>query len=112
VARLYDGQTLATPVPLSVLTVQFTDSGRVEGTAGCNSYSARYVSDGASVRLTELSYSGTVCAGPPGIMPQETRFLDALRSVTRYTLTSDTLSLLDAGGRVIVELRDARSPNQ
>jgi heat shock protein HslJ len=44
-------------------------------------------------------------------MPQEARFLDALRSVTRFTLTSDTLSLQDANGRVLIELRQDRALN-
>ena len=109
VTRLLTAQGLVAPVPLSLLTIQFLDSSRIEGSAGCNSYSARYSYDSSQAfRLTEINYSGYVCEGPPGIMPQELRFLDSLRAATRYSLTSDTFTLMDASGNVVLELRDDR----
>jgi len=43
------------------------------------------------------------CDDPPGVMEQETALLQALESAARVEITPDTLTILDADGRIAVD---------
>ena len=81
----------------SMITMDFSEGGRIAGSTGCN----RYVGD-ATVARDVLSLGGigsTRRACPPALMDQEQRFLNALNDSTRFAIDRDTwLVVYDAAG--------------
>ncbi len=81
-----------------------TIDGIVRGVAGCNTYSAPYRADSASLNIGEITATRMHCE-PPEIMAQEARYLSALSRVTRFAIDDDTLTLTD-GMIVLILERD------
>jgi heat shock protein HslJ len=93
---LYDnGAALVGTTPGVEVTVEFED-GRIHGHSGCNRYTARFVTEGAGLRVSAVG--GTKMACPdPGTMEQERRFLELLSSVVTYEIRDGSLLDLLAG---------------
>jgi len=91
------------PLKGTVPTAEFTASGYVSGTAGCNSYGGRFTSSGQSLRLSSLVSTQMACA--PGIMTQEAAFLKALGATRSYSVSGATLTLRSGGGRALLTFR-------
>jgi heat shock protein HslJ len=77
-------------------TATFGADGRINGSAGCNTYLGPYRSDGQSLTIGPLATTRMLCAQP--VMDQETAFLAALQKATQYQFESGRLVLRDAGG--------------
>jgi hypothetical protein len=73
-------------VPVDLI---FDENGNFNGNAGCNTYSGRYVTDGLQIILTDFSVGLQICEQPPGIMEQETRYLDLLERTEEYRINAD-----------------------
>jgi len=84
------------PMRGTELTSEFTPSGSVSGTAGCNSYGGRYSSSGQKLRVSSLSSTQMACA--PGIMAQEAAFLKALAVTRSYAVSGAALTIRTAVG--------------
>jgi polar amino acid transport system substrate-binding protein len=98
------------PVPAgTTLTAAFGQDGSLNGSAGCNSYSAGYLVDGSQLSIGPASATGMLCAEPVGIMEQESAFLAALESAGSYSIEGGELYLLDGSGRAVIEFI-ARQP--
>jgi len=67
----------------------FGDNGRVEGHAGCNTFSGRYVTDGVEILFKDILTTNVLCNEPAGIMEQETLFLALLDQVEEYRINED-----------------------
>lgn len=94
------------------ITANFTEDGRVTGSAGCNQYFAAYQTADASVTIGRPASTRRLCVDPEGVMDQETRFLEALGSVATYRREGDTLTLRDADGALAATLvRDPPAPS-
>jgi polar amino acid transport system substrate-binding protein len=106
VANFYDIELGDTGVvlPGTTLTMAFGANGRVNGSSGCNTYSASYLVSGSQLAITLPSGTGMLCAEPAGIMEQEAAFLALLPSVGGYSIEGDSLYLQDASGQVVAEL--------
>ena len=97
--------TLAGKPPLqgTELTAEFTSSGSVSGTAGCNRYGGKFTSSGQRLRISSLVSTQMACAS--GIMTQESAFLKALGATRAYAVNGATLTLRSTGGRALLTFR-------
>ncbi len=88
----------AAVLPGTSLTAAFTGDGAVNGSAGCNSYSASYSVNGENLTISPPGATSGMCADPPGIMEQETAFLTALASTSSFYMEAGQLYLYFPGG--------------
>ena len=84
------------------------ETGRVTGSAGCNTLSGRYETEDGSLAFSALATTRMACPG--GGMDVERRFLSALRATSRTEITQQRLELYDVNGRLLARL-EARSTN-
>jgi heat shock protein HslJ len=96
------------PVPGSVATIQFDDTGGVNGTTGCNSYSGAYETQRADIQMGPFRTTLMACPGALGV--QETALFAVLERTTSYAVDNDTLSFLNSEGQTIATL--SRLSNQ
>jgi heat shock protein HslJ len=89
------------------LTLAFTGDGKVTGSAGCNRYTATYVSEGQKLTFGPAAATRKMCPQPDGVMEQEQQFLQALETVATARFEGDRLELRTAGGQLAVTLRKA-----
>ena len=90
----------AAPVPGSTVTAEFTEDGKVGGSAGCNSYSGSYTVSGNSIEFTQ-SMASTMMACEELIMAQETAYFQALAAAKSFVIEGDQLTLNDGGGKAL-----------
>jgi len=89
-------------------TLAFAADGRASGSAGCNTFNAKYTADGAQLRFAPPASTRKMCAEPPGVMEQEQQFLAALETVATARVEGDRLELRRADGALAVSAtRDA-----
>jgi polar amino acid transport system substrate-binding protein len=91
-------------LPDTTLTTAFDRTGKVNGSSGCNSYSASYLVSGSQLTMTPPTGTSMICNTPAGIMEQESAFLALLPTVGGYTIEGESLYLEDASGAVVIEL--------
>ena len=94
--RNTDGD-LVEPVSGSLLTVVFGDDGSLEGSSGCNHYSAWYSVDRDGLLLGPLSSTKMACASPD-LDAQESAFLAALAASDGWSQDGVQMDLIDASG--------------
>ena len=83
------------------------EGGRVQGSDGCNRYTAPYERDGATFKVGARGAS-TMMACPPDRMKQAEAFMAALTGARGYRVDGGRLQLLGADGVVLASL-DAQS---
>jgi heat shock protein HslJ len=88
-----------TPAVDATATLRF-DRGRVQGTDGCNRYSAPVEVQGANIIIGPRAAT-TNMACPPHIMRQAGGFMAALTSAARYRVSGGNLSLLGNDAAVL-----------
>lgn len=89
-------QAVASVIIGSTVTLNFTDDGKVNGSAGCNNYSGAYTTDGNQIKVGPLRSTRKICAQPEGVMEQEAYFLTALQAGTTFKITGNQLNIRDA----------------
>ncbi len=102
-----------TEVPVlqgTTITANFAEEGLVTGSAGCNGYSGSYTVSGTAIEITSVVSTLIACTEPPGIMDQESRYLDLLGSAAAFRIDGDRLILLDANGTAILTYEKAAAP--
>lgn len=82
--------------------VHFAVDGSVNGNSGCNQFFGNLETNDEGVSIGQMGSTSMAC--PPEIMDRETAFLQALQSTANFELGENTLQLLDADGKVLVEL--------
>jgi heat shock protein HslJ len=87
------------PPAEATATARF-DGGRVQGTNGCNRYSAPVVIQGTKVEISPKAAT-TNMACPPKVMELADAFMTALISARSYRISSHQLELLEADGTVL-----------
>jgi len=105
VTALYDGA--GNPIPIvadSPPTANFGHGGELNGSAGCNTYSAVYQAVGTTLTIGRVNSSGDICSDPPGIMEQEAAFLEALPAAANFNLQGSRLTILGPTGQKLMEL--------
>lgn len=95
----------------SQITLEFAETGRVSGSAGCNRYTGAYSYDGAGALIvTPLGVTRRAC--PPPLMEQEARFIEALQGATRVETQDDGLVALSSATAKVVIRRRGATPAQ
>ena len=93
--------SVSSTLPGTEITADFGDERKLTGSAGCNTYSATYETDGAKITIGDVSATEMACDGPDGIMEQEQAYLDALPLAARYRVEGAMLSLLKMDGTYV-----------
>ena len=88
----------AAPVPNTTITAEFTEDGKVGGSAGCNRYSGQYTVSGSNIEFKQsMASTMMACDGP--VMDQETAYFQALAAAKSFAVGGDQLTLSDADGK-------------
>jgi heat shock protein HslJ len=82
------------PIEGTSITAEFVD-GKVQGSAGCNSYSGAYKVDGERIEIGPIMMTEMACMEPEGVMDQELYYLEFLGAVSRIQFVDDQLQLFD-----------------
>jgi heat shock protein HslJ len=85
------------------ITAYFDEGGEVNGSTGCNHYTAMYTASGESMTIENLAWTEMACLEPEAVMVQETVFLTALEDVAGYEITAYQLTMRDEEGNVVLE---------
>jgi ABC-type amino acid transport substrate-binding protein/heat shock protein HslJ len=99
----WDRSQMAQVLAGTALTAQFGANGKLNGSAGCNTYSASYLVDGSLLSITPPSTSQMLCGEPEGVMEQENAFISALTTAGSYSLDGGQLFISNASGNVVLE---------
>jgi heat shock protein HslJ len=83
------------------VTAMFDREGQMSGTAGCNRYSARYLARDYSLTFTNISSARMFCQGP-GIMEQESAFLEDLSGTSSFGTSNASLKFYNANGKTVL----------
>lgn len=83
-------------------TIEFVDEQRAAGSLGCNRFTATYELKGTDLKFGPVASTRKMCA--PELMSQEGEFSKVLEATRSASRNGDTLSLLDANGKVLVKL--------
>jgi len=86
------------------LTARFGDDGRVEGSAGCNRYSASCEMAAGTISIGVPASTRMSCPEPDGIMEQEMRYLEALHTAATFRREGKKLVLRTVDGTLAVTL--------
>ena len=78
-------------LPGTPLTLAFDAGGQFSGFAGCNEYFGNYTVLGETIALSEVGVGGDTCNA--AVMAQEQAFLDALGSVSSFSIQGMVLDL-------------------
>ena len=103
VATMYNtGTEAVTNVMEGVaITANFTEDGKMNGSAGCNNYMTSFTVDGQAITIEPPATTRKLCPEPAGVMEQETAFVTMLPQAAVYTISGDTLELRTADGALI-----------
>lgn len=88
-------------VETTVISAEFTEDGKVSGTAGCNSYSGTYTTSGSEIEIKQPMAS-TMMACPEPVMNQETKYFQALAAAKSFRIQASKLTLKDSNGTELV----------
>jgi len=80
----------------------------VSGSAGCNTYFARYDIGGSELAIFELAYTEMACVSPEGVMAQEQEFLSLLANTQSFEADDTTLTIFCSGGQQLYFTTAAR----
>jgi heat shock protein HslJ len=100
---------LAAPLEGTSLEVVF-GLASVGGSAGCNSFSGTYGTNGNVVRISRLATTQKACE--EDVMAQEAAFLEALEGVAFLDRQGSTMQLTDRGGSLSVALVRPMPPEE
>lgn len=76
-------------------TLEFTEDGRLGGSAGCNNYGGDYRVENGVLTLP-IAFAATKKMCPPPMMEQEDAYLQALAGYEHATIAGDTLKVFFA----------------
>lgn len=83
------------------VTAKFESDGRMSGSAGCNRYSAGYITMDYGISITGIGSTKMLCHGP-GIMDQESAFLSDLSMAASFRVRESTLKFYDVNGTTVL----------
>ena len=75
--------------------------GQLEGSAGCNQYSAPFEIQGERISIGPARSTRKFCAEPEGLMAQEAAFLDALPKAVHLEMSGERLEMRMADGAMV-----------
>lgn len=99
---------VATLVAGSRITAEFTGSGRVTGSSGCNSYRAGFATQADTLNFTPPESTEMWCETPAGVMAQESAFLAALQTVSTFHIENDVMEWRTRSGAPAARFKAAQ----
>ncbi len=84
------------------VTAVFGDDGTLAGSAGCNSYTTSWATDGESIEIGPAASTKMMCPDEQ-VMSQEARYLELLGLADTYRVDAGTLDMFDADGMRILQ---------
>jgi heat shock protein HslJ len=96
--------TTGTLVPLkpgTQVTAIFGSDGRVNGSAGCNHYNATYTVRDFAISIS-LPVSTKIFCGDPGVMQQESAYLNDLARAGELRISESNLRFYDSSGKPVL----------
>lgn len=94
------------------VTLEFSNDGQVSGNGGCNSYSGAYQIQEGTLMLGEVISTLMACVDT-ALMDQEILYLDALQTVSDFTIDGDHLTITyDEGQGALNFVRAEGTPEQ
>lgn len=78
--------------------ITFSSDGRASGSSGCNTFNGKAEVSGSSMKLGPMATTRMMC---PEQMDTERDFLAALNNTASYSISGNTLSIMDAGKKVL-----------
>jgi len=94
-------QALVSLIIGTKISARFGEDGRVTGHAGCNAYFAAYQVIGQTIVIQVPGATRRACAEPPGVMEQETLYLQTLATATQYRMSRTRLELRNTQGSLV-----------
>ena len=82
------------------ISAQFTNDGKVSGSAGCNQYTGKYSTSGSSINF-DPSIMSTAMACEQAVMDQEQVYLKMLVEVKTYEVKGDQLVFFGADNKML-----------
>ena len=86
----------------SEITAEFTE-GRVNGSAGCNSYFADYQLNNAQLNIERVGSTKRACPDVEGLMEQETTYLNLLDRAESAAVVNNVLTINTPDGNLVFE---------
>lgn len=83
------------------VTAMFGSDGRIAGTAGCNRYFATYTTRDYQISITGIGSTKMFCHGP-GVMEQESAFLEDLSKTSSFRVSESSLKFYDSAGKTVL----------
>lgn len=94
--RYYDGVgAMLSVLDGTEVTALFDTEGNLQGSAGCNTYQAKYQTNGNQMTISEIVLTQVLCSDPAGIMEQEDKFIENLEKTTIFQFSDRDLELFD-----------------
>jgi len=88
-------QAVTSVISGTAITAAFAE-GKIAGNAGCNEYNAPVEIDGSEISIGMAVTTRKMCAGPEGVMEQETLYLEALSTAATWRREGTKLELRTA----------------
>ena len=85
----------------SLITLELTSQGHVEGFGSCRSYLAEYIEDRQGIRFTRMEMGEELCSHPD-LLEQEQNFTDLLTYSDHFELIGENLVLITQRGEEVV----------
>ena len=88
----------------TTLTITFNADGTLGGSGGCNNFNGRYTANSGQITISEVTQTNIFCAAPPGVMEQESAYINALRAASTYEFPDRSTQLIvrNAAGQEIL----------
>jgi heat shock protein HslJ len=90
---------LGNAAPTSSATLTFTDD-NAGGLAGCNTFTASYTADASALKFGPIALTRIACE--PGVTTFESAYVSALSNTTKYTMSTNQLTLQSSGGTALL----------
>ena len=96
-----------TSVTGNPITLKFGNDGRISGSGGCNSFGGTFSVEGDSIKFGQIFSTRRACIDEKG-NKQESAYLAALQSASRFRVTDRQLSIYYDEGRSLLEFRNEK----
>ncbi len=96
-----------TSVTGNPITLKFGNDGRISGSGGCNSFGGPFSVEGDRIKFGQVFSTRRACIDEKG-NKQESAYLAALQSASRFRMTDHQLSIYYDGGRSLLEFRNEK----
>jgi heat shock protein HslJ len=95
---IFDNGSIRSLIDGTQISLRF-EGGKVQGFAGCNGYGGSYDIQRERLSISPLDITEQLCTEPPGIVEQETNYIELLTEVETFEWNTNMLNLGIADGK-------------